>query len=246
MAVLVTRPEPDNRTTAARLHRLQYHVLLAPMLRFEALPFDLATQEFGGIIVTSANALRAAQPFPPALLPLPVFAVGSHTAEVARILGFRDVRSAQGDARALHDLVAKSATEAATEAGTSAAPLLYLSAETVSVDLAAQLSESGMAVVRKKVYRMQPVAGFPAPVVEAFGDGGVTAALHYSRRTAMAFIEVSRRAGLEVSALGVPQVCISAEVAQLLREAGAARAVAAEVPNEDALLAMLGRILPSP
>ena len=39
MAVLVTRPHPDDETTAAALRDRGFEVLRAPMLRFEAVPF---------------------------------------------------------------------------------------------------------------------------------------------------------------------------------------------------------------
>jgi uroporphyrinogen-III synthase len=39
MAVLVTRPQPDDETTAASLRARGFEVLLAPMLRFEPVAF---------------------------------------------------------------------------------------------------------------------------------------------------------------------------------------------------------------
>ena len=36
MAILVTRPHPDNEATASALRGRGFEVLLAPMLRFEA------------------------------------------------------------------------------------------------------------------------------------------------------------------------------------------------------------------
>lgn len=237
MLILVTRPEPDNRVTATKLHALGHEVLLAPMLRFETLPFDIDSEDYAGIVVSSANALRAISldAALPQLLPLPLYAVGDHTADVARGLGFRDVHSADGDARALADLVASSVVQ-------GGAPLLYLAAEIVSVDLAAQLSKSGIATVTKTVYRMNPVAAFPRPVVDAFGDADIAAVLHFSQRSALVFVQASRAAGLEVSALGVPQLCISSHVAQALREAGASQAAVAAAPTEDAVLALLGKL----
>ena len=87
MAVLVTRPHPDNEATARALRARGFEVLLAPMLRFEpvALPDDPAA-DYAAIIVTSANALRAVEPQLAGrrLLELPLFAVGEHTASAAR------------------------------------------------------------------------------------------------------------------------------------------------------------------
>src|ERR1700692_4676515 len=100
MAVLVTRPQPDDETTAASLRARGFEVLKAPMLRFEAVAFqEDADARFGALIVTSANALRGIEP-PLAgsrLLKLPLFAVGEHTASAAQSAGFDHVISASGD-----------------------------------------------------------------------------------------------------------------------------------------------------
>ena len=59
MAVLVTRPHPDDEATAAGLRARGFEVLLAPMLRFEPVTFqDDADASYGAVLVTSANALR--------------------------------------------------------------------------------------------------------------------------------------------------------------------------------------------
>ncbi len=63
MAVLVTRPHPDDETTAAALRARGFDVLRAPMLRFEPVPFhDDEDAGYGAVIVTSANALRGIAP----------------------------------------------------------------------------------------------------------------------------------------------------------------------------------------
>ena len=63
MAILVTRPHPDDETTARALRDRGFEVLRAPMLRFEPVPFqDDADARYGAVIVTSANALRAIAP----------------------------------------------------------------------------------------------------------------------------------------------------------------------------------------
>src|SRR6185436_5624485 len=108
MAILVTRPHPDDETTAKALRDRGFDVLRAPMLRFEPVPFqDDADARYGAIIVTSANALRAIMPHLAGsrLLNLPLFAVGEHTASVARDAGFGEVMTAKGDAAALRELV---------------------------------------------------------------------------------------------------------------------------------------------
>src|SRR5271170_1980028 len=106
MAVLVTRPHPDNETTAATLRARGFGVLLAPMLRFESLAFqDDLDADYGAVIVTSANALRGFEQHPEGrrLLELPLFAVGEHTAAAGRHAGFATVNTAKGGVSSLRD-----------------------------------------------------------------------------------------------------------------------------------------------
>ena len=119
MAVLVTRPHPDDEATAEALRARGFEVLLAPMLRFEPVPFhDDDEARYDAVIVTSANALRAVagELEGHRLLKLPLFAVGEHTAASARDAGFAKVTSAKGDADALRELLlARRESEAAEE-----------------------------------------------------------------------------------------------------------------------------------
>src|SRR6266850_4486983 len=110
MAILVTRPQPDNETTAAALRAKGFGVLLAPMLRFEPVAFhDDADARYGAVVVSSANAIRAIEAhLPGRLLALPLFAVGERSAEASRHAGFRDVAVADGNAAALRDLIVAS------------------------------------------------------------------------------------------------------------------------------------------
>jgi uroporphyrinogen-III synthase len=245
MAVLVTRPHPDDETTATGLRARGIEVLRAPMLRFEPLPFrDDDEAGFGAVIVTSANALRAIAPdiAGSRLLTLPLFAVGEHTAAAARAAGFSQVISAEGDAVALRDLVQASVTsKRLRKAGT----LLYLAGADLARDLAGELGERGFTVVTQTTYRMVPATSLPREVCDAFVANQVDAVLHYSRRSARAFLDAARSAGVEISALALPQCCISPSVAAVLRDAGAPRVMAAISPDENALFEALTRALRS-
>ena len=120
MAVLVTRPHPDDEATAGALRARGFEVLQAPMLRFEPVPFhDDADERYGAIIVTSANALRAIAPHlgDSRLLKLPLFAVGEHTASAARDAGFGEVTDRQRRCRGAARSGAGEREDEATEEG---------------------------------------------------------------------------------------------------------------------------------
>ena len=79
MRLLVTRPEPDNERTAAALRARGHEVMLAPLLRIEAVAdADLGAPPWAAILLTSANGARAIAGHPRRgeLLALPVLAVG--------------------------------------------------------------------------------------------------------------------------------------------------------------------------
>ncbi len=241
MAVLVTRPHPDNETTAATLRARGYDVMLAPALHLEPIPLSSESEaDYDAVIVTSANALRAVAPqlTDHPLLKLKLFAVGEQTAAAARRAGFVEVISADGDAEALRDCVVRSVRAAAAK---ETRPLLYLAGVDVSRDLAGELGARGIDVVIRTTYRMAPVVRLPRDICDGFAANRIEAVLHYSTRSARAFLEAARAAGVEISALALPQCCISASVAQVLREAGATRVAVAATPNEAALLSVLDR-----
>lgn len=242
MAVLVTRPHPDNEATARALRARGFEVLLAPMLRFEPVAFaDDPDADYGAVLVTSANALRAVetQLAQSRLLSLPLFAVGDHTAAAARDLGFAEVISAEGDAAALRDRVLGAKQLKKNSA------LLYLAGADLARDLAGDLAAHGHDVVTVVTYRMVALSHLPREALDAFAANAIEAVLHYSKASARAFLEAARSDGVEISALSVRQCCLSANVALALREAGATQVQVAASPDENALFAALARALRS-
>jgi len=243
MAVLVTRPHPDAEATASALRAKGLEVLLAPMLRFEPVAFhDDEDARYGAVIVTSANALRGIEPHLAGsrLLKLPLFAVGAHTASAAQSAGFDNVIPANGDAASLRDFVLASVKAKELK---KTSTLLYLAGADLARDLAGELGERGFTVVTHTTYRMIPVPNLPREACDAFAASRIEAVLHYSRRSARAFLEAARAGGVEISALAIPQCCISGAVASVVRDAGATQVAVAASPDENALFEVLDRAL---
>src|SRR5665213_2827269 len=243
MAILVTRPHPDDEATATALRARGLEVLRAPMLRFEPVIFhDDLDAHYAAVIVTSANALRGIEAHLAGsrLLKLPLFAVGEHTAAAAHRVGFDNVIVAEGDAIVLRDVVLAAVKARRLK---KASTLLYLAGADLARDLPGELGERGFTVVTHTTYRMIPVSSLPREACDAFAANRIEAVLHYSRRSARAFLEATRAAGVEISALAIPQCCISEGVAAVVRDAGASQVTIARSPDEKALFEGLDRAL---
>jgi len=235
MRLVVTRPQADGERTAAALRARGHEVLLAPLMQIEPVVADLSGG-WGGIIITSANTASAIadNPARKRLLDLPLFAVGHRSANVARQAGFTDVTSAGGDVRDLVRLIAERRADAA-------APLLYLAGEDRAADLVSELVMHGIAAEMAVVYRAI-TAPFSPELTAALKSGQVDAVLHFSKRSAENYIAGAIQAGVAGPALGVRHICLSAQIAAPLSEAGAGRIAIAPRPDEAALLASLERV----
>ena len=228
MRVVVTRPQADGERTAAALEALGHEVLVAPLMRVEPVAVDLAGT-WSAIAVTSANALQAIGATAGRMKTLPVFAVGERSAETARLAGFAEVSSANGDIKDLARMIA-------ARAGGTKASLLYLAGEDRAGDFIAQLAAHGIDAEMKVVYRTVAEV-FPPVLAAALEAGDVDAVLHFSRRSAELFVEGARVSGVAGPAEDVRHLCLSAQVAEPL--AGASRIAVAVRPEEVALIALL-------
>jgi uroporphyrinogen-III synthase len=231
--LLITRPAADATRTAAALRARGHDAVIAPLLIIEFLAdVEIAAGPWSAILVTSANAAHAIVTHPryEDLRRIPVFAVGGHSAQAMREAGFAEVTSADGDVDALARLVA-----ARTKPGAS---LLYLAGATRSGDLAGALRKLGVAVHTAVVYRADAAETFPPEAAAALA-AGIDGVLHYSRRSADAYVNATRQGKLAKAGLADPvHFCLSAEIAQSLLAAGATDVRVAANPDEAALLAL--------
>lgn len=233
MRVLVTRPLPDGAHTAATLRARGHDVLLVPLMQVRPV-LAVLSGKWAAVIVTSANAVRvlSAEQIAP-LLALPLYAVGQRSAEVAHEVGFREVRSPNGDARDLARLLA-------SRHANEGAPYLYLAGEDRAADIEAALAGHGIKVETVIVYRAMTL-GFPPELFNAVERGEIDAVLHFSRRSAENYLAGAKAAGLVEQALAPRQLCLSRQVVEPIAAAGARNVAIASRPDEASLFELLRR-----
>ena len=211
MRLWITRTRPAARDTADRLAALGHDPVIAPLLAVRVLPADSPVPDHAALAFTSRNAVAAWAGLSPDRA-LPVFCVGDATAEAARAVGFIDVHSASGDARAMAALIRDAAP----------GPVLVPGPARPAADLAALVGPDVPVLPRAVYETVEADIAAPVPV-----DG----ILFHSARAAVAF---SRRHA--ASAPGRIAFALSEAVAEPLRALGFAEVRIAARPDEGALL----------
>lgn len=240
MRLLVTRPEPDGERTAALLRARGHDVLQQALLRVEPVAdAELGPGPWAAVLFTSANAVRAIASHCRfnEIARLPAYTVGRHTQAAAVAAGFASVTSADGDVVALAALIAACPLQVNL-------PLLYCAGEDRAGDLAALLQARGMHVENVCVYRATMAADLTSDVCAAFAGDTIDAVLHYSARTAAAFVAAATTAGIRDLSMQARHLCLSAQVAAPLAAAGATVIDVASEPNEQALFALIASSRP--
>jgi uroporphyrinogen-III synthase len=100
------------------------------------------------------------------------------------------------------------------------------------------LPSAGTRVDTVVIYRAVADTQLPREVEAAFAAHEIDGVVHFSPRTAAAFITAA--AALAPAALALPQFCLSAAVAKPLQAAGARDLRIAARPDEAALLELIG------
>ena len=90
------------------------------------------------------------------------------------------------------------------------------------------------------VYRALKAARFPPPVAAALAQREIDGVLHFSARSAEAYLGCAARGGIGDHALAPVHYCLSRRVAAPLSAAGAVALRVAARPDEMAMLELVG------
>ena len=146
MHILLTRPLEDCSEMIIKFKSLGHQVSHLPLLSIEKKDYDqINFSDYKGIIFTSANAVKYLdhKNIDKNLL---CFCVGSATEKKARSAGFQNVIAAEGNVGNLKELILQNFDQKDGQ-------LIYISGETISVDLDQQLTNEGYSVKRIVNYR---------------------------------------------------------------------------------------------
>ena len=136
MHILLTRPLEDCSEMIVKFKSLGHQVSHLPLLNIDKVNYEeINFSEYKGIIFTSANAVKFLEHrnIDKQIL---CFCVGIATEKQARSIGFQNVIAAEGNVENLKELVLQNFDQ-------KNGKLIYVSGETISVDLDQQLIREG-------------------------------------------------------------------------------------------------------
>ena len=146
MHILLTRPLEDCSEMIMKFKYLGNQVSHLPLLRIDKVNYEqINFSDFKGIIFTSANAVKFLN-LEKINKNILCFCVGIATEKKARSAGFQNVIAAEGNVENLKEVILQNFNQ---KDGT----LIYISSETVSVDLDQQLLREGYNIKRVINYR---------------------------------------------------------------------------------------------
>ena len=146
MHILLTRPLEDSSEMIIKFKSLGHQVSHLPLLNIEKIDYEqINFLDFKGIIFTSTNAVKFLD-YKSIDKNLLCFCVGSATEKKARSIGFQNVIAAEGNVDNLKELILQNFDQKDGQ-------LIYISGETISVDLDQQLTNEGYSIKRIVNYR---------------------------------------------------------------------------------------------
>lgn len=209
--ILITRPADVAVKMAERLLEHRFECVLDPMLVPEPLENVTFMERMAedGYIFTSPRAVKYfAEIADHFHHHIPAYCVGPKTSEMARNVGFTNVKDADGGANDLAVLINKNCA--------SGARLLHPCGEHVANGFYETLKAANLEVAPLTIYSMAKAPRMQEDALVEIRTDDVFAAVFFSVRTAEAFGALAKEHGIEDCVENMHAVCISDAVADAL------------------------------
>ena len=211
MHILLTRPLEDCSEIILKFQSLGHQVSHLPLIRIEKVNYEeINYSEYGGIIFTSANAIKFLN-LERLDKNIKCFCVGDSTEKKARSVGFQNTITAEGNVTNLKELIIQSYE-------TKNKHLLYISSETVSVDLDQQLLSDGFKVKRIINYKVNYNNKFEEKFVNNLKLNMPDIVYIYSQNSALGLLNFIKIYQMENLWMNTNLMCIGEKTSSILNE----------------------------
>ncbi|MDA9650302.1 uroporphyrinogen-III synthase [Candidatus Pelagibacter sp.] len=211
MHILLTRPLDDCSEMILKFKSLGHKVSHLPLLSIDKIDYDkINCSEYRGIIFTSANAVKFLE-YKKIDKKILCFCVGSATEKKARSSGFQKVIAAEGNVENLKELVLQNFNQ-------KDGKLIYVSGETISVDLDQQLIKEGYSIKRLVNYRTIQNLKFDENFVRELKLNMPDMVYIYSQNSASSFLNFIKINQSEGLWMNTNLMCIGEKTSSILNE----------------------------
>ena len=211
MHILLTRPLDDCMDMILRFKSLGHNVSHLPLLNVERVENDqLNFSQFKAIIFTSANAIKFLD-IKSIDKKIICFCVGDSTEKKARSIGFQNVITAEGNVRALQELILQNFTSAHGK-------MLYISGEIISNDLDKNLVKLGYNVKRVINYTSKPNNQLDEEFIEKLKSNMPDIVYVYSQNSALSFLNLINNYKLNDLWMNTNLMCIGEKSSTVLNK----------------------------
>ena len=211
MHILFTRPLEDCSEMILKFQSLGHQVSNLPLLKINKVKHpDVKFSDFKAIIFTSANAVKFLdiKKIDKNLL---CFCVGNVTENKARSAGFQKVIAAEGNVENLKELILQNFDK-------KNGKLIYVSGETISINLDQQLLKEGYDVNRIVNYRTSHNEKFDENFIKALKSNIPDIVYVYSQNSASSFLKFIKIHQLETFWMNTNLMCIGEKTSSILNE----------------------------
>ncbi|MDA9599706.1 uroporphyrinogen-III synthase [Candidatus Pelagibacter sp.] len=211
MHILLTRPLEDCSEMIIKFKSLGHQVSHLPLLIIEKIEYEkINFSDYKAIIFTSANAVKFLdlKSINKSLL---CFCVGGATEKKARSVGFQNVIAAEGNVENLKELILQNFDK-------KDGRLIYISGETISVNLDQQLTNEGYSVKRIVNYRTIYNQKFDDNFVRELMLKIPDMVYIYSQNSASSFLNFIKINQSETLWMSTNLMCIGEKTSSILNE----------------------------
>jgi len=211
MHILLTRPLEDCSEMIIKFQSLGNKVSHLPLLKIDKIDYgEINFLDFKAIIFTSANAVKFLNDKTIDKKTL-CFCVGNATEKKARSIGFQNVIAAEGNVENLKELILRNFDK-------KDGKIIYVSGETISIDLDQNLIKEGYEVKRIINYKTIYNENFDENFVKELKLDMPEIVYVYSQNSASSFLKFIKLYQSESLWMNTNLMCIGEKTSAILNE----------------------------
>ena len=211
MHILLTRPLDDCKDLILRFKSLGHKVSHLPVIKIENVNHDKVNfDEFGGIIFTSANAVKNLNTSN-INKQINCFCVGSSTEKVAKQNGFQNIYCADGNVNNLKEVILQNFDQ-------KHGNLLYVSGEIISSNLDKDLISEGYKVKRIIYYSVAPIEEASDEFIRDLKSSIPDMVYVYSENSARNYLNLLKKYNLSDYWMDTNLMCLGEKTSSVLNE----------------------------